>query len=414
MGIFQRYVKKDKGGSPILGKTGVPQKEGPWFIQYPFSRDPLTGKIKYRTEKASFSKKKAGKIFRAKVDAFQEMETFGVQIDTEITVGDLIDWGLDQEVMKVKASASDDRARAGHIRTYFALSKANQITPLDVDNFRVRMKATESEKTGKPFSGSTVNRMVSLARRIFYLGMDEGIIKSNPFARRGMFREEPKGQYIKDEDFWRIHALVPEYLQPIILVAYLTGMRLGEIAELQWDRVDLTESYIDLTPDDTKTDEPRRIYLDSIEILKDVFVDAAEKRAPGQDLVFTRSDGSPIPRTYHRKLLIKACCEVGVDPFRLHDLRHTFNTNMTKAGVDRTVIMKLTGHTTLEMFLRYSHLDNEQGETAMAKLDSLLGEKDVRKADDQEYPSEGRQGQDGKLIYFPGTSQEKKRLQQVP
>lgn len=34
-----------------------PNGEGPCFIQYPYERDPQTGKIKYRTEKASFSKK---------------------------------------------------------------------------------------------------------------------------------------------------------------------------------------------------------------------------------------------------------------------------------------------------------------------------------------------------------------------
>jgi integrase len=43
-----------------------------------------------------------------------------------------------------------------------------------------------------------------------------------------------------------------------------------------------------------------------------------------------------------------------IEDFRLHDLRHTFVTNARKAGVDRTVIMKLTGHRTLSMFTRYN------------------------------------------------------------
>jgi hypothetical protein len=48
---------------------------------------------------------------------------------------------------------------------------------------------------------------------------------------------------------------------------------------------------------------------------------------------------------------------------------------MTKAGVDQVTIMKLTGHKTYEMFLRYSHLDKEQGENAMEKLNGLLSPK---------------------------------------
>ena len=112
MGIFQRYVKKDKDGDPILGKNGKPKREGPWFIQYPHMRNPQTGAVKYRTEKASFSKKKAEKMFRAKVDAFQEMDKLGIQADREMSFNELMDWGLSQEVMKAKASASDDETRA--------------------------------------------------------------------------------------------------------------------------------------------------------------------------------------------------------------------------------------------------------------------------------------------------------------
>jgi len=372
MGIFQRYIKQDKDGSPILDKDGKPRREGPWFIQYPHTRDPQTGKIKYRTEKASFSKKKAETMFRAKVDAFQEMEKFGVQIDAEMTFSAFMDWGLGQEVMKDKVSASDDVARSEHLKTYFGDRKAIQITPLEVDNFRRKMKKTISDRTKKPFSGSTINKMVSLARRIYYLGMDQGIVKTNPFARRGTFKEEPKGQYIPEKEFWMIYKFLPDYLQPVILVAYLTGMRRGEILELEWDRVDLIDGFIDLTPDDTKTDERRRIYFNSIKILKDVFIEAAKKRKSGQNLVFTKSDGSPVPKWYIQRLLKKACQNADVGPYRLHDLRHTFNTNMTKAGVNQVVTMKLTGHKTNSMFIRYSHLDKQQGEDAMDKLNGFL------------------------------------------
>ena len=75
------------------------------------------------------------------------------------------------------------------------------------------------------------------------------------------------------------------------------------------------------------------------------------------------------------RLFKKACIDAKVGPYRFHDLRHTFNTNMSKAGVDRAVTMKLTGHKTLEMFLRYRHLDSEEAEEAMQKLDGFLEKK---------------------------------------
>jgi integrase len=300
------------------------------------------------------------------------MDKLGIQVDPEMTFSELMDWGLGQDIMKAKASASDDLSRAVHLKAEFGNRKATQITPLMVDNFRIKMKKAVSEHTDKPYSGATINKMVSLARRVYYLGMDAGMVKSNPFARRGTFKEEPKGHYIPDHDFWKIYKYLPDYMKPVVLVAYLTGMRRGEILELEWDRVNFSEGYLDLTPDDTKTDEPRRIYFSSIKELKDVFTEAELNKKTGQKLVFTKPDGSPVPKWYIQRLFKKACLKAEVYPYRLHDLRHTFNTNMTKAGVDRVVIMKLTGHKTYEMFLRYSHLDKEQGEGAMEKLNSLL------------------------------------------
>jgi integrase len=281
-------------------------------------------------------------------------------------------WGLDQEVMRVKASAADDVTRAGHLISHFGNLKAVQITPLMVDNFRVKMKRTISKSTGRAYSGTTINKMITLARRIYYLGMDAGIVSRNPFARRGMFKEEPQGRYIPDGEFWKLFGFLPEYLKPATLTAYLTGMRRGEILDLTWERVDLFKGYIDLTPADTKTGEPRHIYLNTMPELKRVFVESARRKKSGQKLVFTKPDGSPLPKHYMDRLFKRACKKAKVGPYRFHDLRHTFNTNMVKAGVDRAVIMRLTGHKTLAMFLRYSHLDREQSEAAMEKLGGLL------------------------------------------
>lgn len=51
----------------------------------------------------------------------------------------------------------------------------------------------------------------------------------------------------------------------------------------------------------------------------------------------------------------------------------TFITNMRKAGVDHSVIMKLTSHKTATMFLRYNSADFEDARGAYRKLEELLG-----------------------------------------
>jgi len=64
--------------------------------------------------------------------------------------------------------------------------------------------------------------------------------------------------------------------------------------------------------------------------------------------------------------------ETGIKDFRFHDLRHIFVSNARKAGVDQTVIMKLTGHKPISMFTRYNTADQADAKDAMEKLDSLF------------------------------------------
>lgn len=237
------------------------------------------------------------------------------------------------------------------------------------------MTKTKSKKTGEFFSGTTINKMVSLGRRIYYLGMDAGIVSKNPFARPGVFKEEPAGQYVPDEEFWKIHGNLVDYLKPVVVTAYNTGMRRGEIICLKWERINLFKKCIDLSSKDTKTEDPRVIYFGSNDALMEAFMTAAKNKRSKQKYVFVKPDKSDIPKWYIERLLKKACEEAEVGPYRLHDLRHTFNTNMLKAGVAATVIMKLTGHKTDAMFTRYTHLDEELGNDAMEKLITYMGGK---------------------------------------
>ena len=60
------------------------------------------------------------------------------------------------------------------------------------------------------------------------------------------------------------------------------------------------------------------------------FMTAAKTKRPKQKYVFVKPDGSDIPKWYIERLLKKACEKAMVGPYRLHDLRHTYNTNMLK------------------------------------------------------------------------------------
>ena len=60
------------------------------------------------------------------------------------------------------------------------------------------------------------------------------------------------------------------------------------------------------------------------------------------------------------------------DGFVFHDTRHCFNTNMRKSGVPESVIMKITGHSTREMFLRYDTVDATDKRKAVNQMEGFL------------------------------------------
>jgi integrase len=356
MGVFRKG--RDSDGNPT----------GAFYIQYPAGRDPLTGRIKYKTKRASWSKRKAEQMFRKKQDEFYERERLGVTVDPDLTFSQLMQWGLEQEVMKAKASYEDDIQRAALLNEYFGQLKACQINQLMVLNFRVEMEHTRSRRYRRKYQKATINRMVALARRVYNLGKIAGIVAHNPFKQLGVLKEHPRGRVLAPHELERLIAECPPYLVGIVYLGYYSGMRRGEIVNLTWDRVDMKRGLIDLSPEGTKTKDRRLIPFN--DTLWCVFREANRIRSLSHNFVYTRK-GKQI-ESFHTAFQ-GACKRAGIQNLRFHDLRHTFNTNMRKAGVDNTVIMKLTGHKTLSMFQRYNHVDEADAREAMRKLEGFLG-----------------------------------------
>lgn len=78
-----------------------------------------------------------------------------------------------------------------------------------------------------------------------------------------------------------------------------------------------------------------------------------------------------------------ACKDAGIpygrfikDGFVFHDLRHTFNTYMRKAGVPESVIMEITGHSTREMFDRYNTIDADDAKEAIQRFRDYVKEEE--------------------------------------
>ena len=242
-----------------------------------------------------------------------------------------------------------------------------QIKPGMVEKYQ-HQRLQEPTRYGKPRSEANVNRTIDVLKRMFNLAVREELMEKNPCWKIKMLPENnARDRILSSEEFDQLLSYLPKHAAMVVRFAYLTGMRAGEIFNLSWDRVDMKDRVIRLLAEDTKTSEPRILYL--TDELLDILIEAQKIRALGHNRVFTYK-GRPLKGI--RRTFINACKQAGIDNFRFHDLRHTFNTNMRKAGADPSVIMKLTGHKTTAMFHRYNTVDTKDAQEAYRKLADFL------------------------------------------
>ena len=86
-------------------------------------------------------------------------------------------------------------------------------------------------------------------------------------------------------------------------------------------------------------------------------------------LVFQK-EGRRLNHTY--RVIQQLCKDHKIEDFVFHDLRHCAVTNLADAGVDTETIMKIVGHSSVEMFLRYRTIKAEKLDAAMTRLNTLI------------------------------------------
>ncbi len=138
----------------------------------------------------------------------------------------------------------------------------------------------------------------------------------------------------------------------IILFAVETGMRQGEIINMQWDHLDLKNRML-LIPE-TKNGTPRRIPLTrkAQEVLEGI--------DPVSDYVF------PVTADCLQQAWRRILQRVGIEDLHFHDLRHHCITGLFDKGLHIGEVSAISGHKTWSQLKTYT---NPRPEQILKKLD---------------------------------------------
>ncbi len=356
MGIYRR---KDK------------QKEhyGPWYMQYPREVDPLTGKVTYACEKVGFSKRRAERAFAKKILEWEKRKHLGLEKRKEYLFRELVDWYLTLPGVKRLKSIAKTMQHCENLKKAFGNAKASQIKPGNVEEYREK-RLLQTHYRGTTYRPASINRELEVMRRIFNLAMREDKVEKNPCWKVTRLPEKnARDRVLSGEELDKLLKDLPRHAADLVAVGYHTGMRAGEIFNLTWDRVDMKEGFFILESENTKTGEPRHVYFNGP--VREILERLGKVRHISHNHVFAY-EGEPLKSI--KTTLATALKKTGIKDFRFHDLRHTWVTNARKAGVDRTVIMKLTGHKTLSMFMRYNSVDEADARQALQLMDEYFAE----------------------------------------
>jgi len=214
-------------------------------------------------------------------------------------------------------------------------------------------------------SGSSVNRELNLLSHAVNIARKEwGIHIDNPIAliQRPKLNRSRDRRLSAQEELALFGELalvgrslggtyVPggtqnSWLAPIVVLALETAMRRGELLSLQWRNVDLWKRTATL--EDTKNGERRMVPLSTV-------ARSTLDRLP------RTIDGSVFPTTSDaiKRGFQRAVHRANIADLHFHDLRHEATSRLFERGLNIMEVAAITGHKSLAMLKRYTHLRAE-------------------------------------------------------
>lgn len=345
-------------------------KTGAWYVQCYYS--DIDGNRKHKVKRGFATKGEAlawETEFLACADGSMSMpfEAFVKRYSEDVRPRlKLNTWLTKEHIIRTK------------IVPFFGPKRMCDISPKDVVDWQNKMVGSYDDE-GKPYSGTylrTINNQLSAIfnHAVKYYGL--GKSPAAPTIKIG----ERQGSEMK---FWtkeQYLAFSEEVMdKPASFYAfeilYWCGLRVGELLALEPNDIDLkrclihvTKSYQRIRRRDVitspKTPKSKRDVV-MPEFLADELADLLgsipEERRACRIFCFTKS--------YLHHEMKRGCAACGLEPIRIHDLRHSHVSLLIEMGFSPLAIADRLGHETYEMTLRYAHLFPSKQSDMAAALD---------------------------------------------
>lgn len=260
----------------------------------------------------------------------------------------------------------------------FGNKRINAIKNKDVIQFHDDLIDKNSIATNK-----TIHVFLSA---VFNFAIRNEYTTKNPARNVGNF----EGQAEKRMNYWTLDEFktfishVDDFQYYVLfMVLYYSGMRQGESMALTWGDIDLKNHTINIDKtwtkkgvNSTKTGATRMIQMPSFVIR--LLSQLKAKKEPKMDYVVFGDVYTPFADTTIRRKFNEWIKAAGVNPIRIHDMRHSHASYLINKGTIISVISKRLGHSNVSTTLdTYSHLYPTTEKEAISNMEDDFKEADI-------------------------------------
>jgi len=302
---------------------------------------------------------------------------------------------------KAELSPSTEQTHRGSIETHLVpFFGSRDLRVLNRDD--IRRFIENRFEAGK--AAGTIRNALSALRRVYSLHIEAGLLERNPAARCGdmvaRVGRRYSGQGVREVDAWtREEARIllgisrerEPFVYPVLLAAFSTGMRRGELLALRWehiqpDSIRVRDSFVRGITKTPKSDRARTVPLspEMHGLLEELRRSRRKREGAWSDpeFVFTTATGvqwheQNFGRSWLR--LRRRCVDDAgkalIRPLSFHCTRHSFASWALEAGKSIVWLQHALGHASPDTTLRrYSHwVKQEQEDMGFLKLVGSTG-----------------------------------------
>jgi integrase len=287
------------------------------------------------------------------------------------TVADLVERFRTEHLPRKRASTRGDydSILRLHVEPHFGQhTKVADVRFEDVDALH--------RKVSKSGATYVANRTVAVLSRMFSLAVRWRMRPDNP--AKGIERniEYRRQRYLNGDELVRLSKALAKHPHPeaadAIRLLLLTGARRGEVFGMRWQDVDLDAGIWSKPAASTKQKRAHEVPLSApvLQLLTDI--QKRQRRAGQRPKFVFPGDGASGHVVELKKSWATLTKAAGIADLRIHDLRHSYASQLVSGGVSLAMVGALLGHTNPATTARYAHLMRDPLKAATEKVGAII------------------------------------------